>query len=75
MAKKSSAPVEERITRDDLEAKFRGLQESVQGQVEDKKKTIITVAAAGGVLLLLAFFLLGRRSGKKKKTLVEIRRL
>lgn len=64
-----------RITRDDLEAKFRGLQDGLQGTVEDKKSTLVTVAAVGGVLLLLAFFFLGKRSGKKKKAVVEIRRL
>jgi hypothetical protein len=75
MAKKSPAATQDRITRDDLEAKFRGLQEGVQGSVEDKKRTILTVAAASGVFLLVVFFLLGRRSGNKKKTVVEIRRL
>ncbi len=64
-----------RITRDDLEAKFRSLQDGVQTKVKDKKQTLMTAAAAGGVVLLLLFFLLGKRSGKKKTTLVEIRRV
>ena len=38
MAKKSPAATQDRITRDDLEAKFRGLQEGVQGSVEAKKQ-------------------------------------
>ena len=63
------------ITRDDLEARFRRIQDDVQSKVHDKKQTLVTVAAAGGVVLLLVFFLLGRRSGKKKTTLVEIRRV
>jgi hypothetical protein len=64
-----------RITRDDLEAKFRALQDEVQGKVDEKKQSLATVAAVGGVVLLLLFFFLGKRSGKKKTTLVEIRRV
>lgn len=66
---------QQRITRDDLEAKFRALQDDVQGKVNDRKQTITTVAVAGGVVLLLLFFFLGKRSGKKKTTFVEIRRV
>jgi hypothetical protein len=64
-----------RITRDDLEARFRKLQGDAQAKVNDKKQTLITAAAAGGVLVVVIFFLLGRRSGKKQTTLVEIRRV
>lgn len=63
------------ITRDDLERKFRGLQESLQGEVEDRRSTLMTVAIAGGFVLLVLVFLFGKRSGKRKKTVVEIRRL
>jgi hypothetical protein len=64
-----------KITRDDLEAKFRELQGGVEQKVQDKKSTVLTAAAVGGVLLLLVIFFLGRRSGKKKTTIVEIRRV
>lgn len=66
---------QQRITRDDLEAKFRAIQDDVQGKVEDKKQTMITAAAVAGIVLLLLFFFLGKRSGKKKTTFVEIRRI
>ena len=66
---------QQRITRDDLESRFRQLQDSVQGRVEDKKKTLATVGLVGGVALLLIVFMLGVRRGKKKTTLVEIRRV
>jgi hypothetical protein len=66
---------QQRITRDDLESRFRQLQDNVQGRVEDKKRTLATVAVVGGVVLLLVFFLLGSRRGKKKTTVVEIRRV
>lgn len=65
---------QQRITRDDLESRFRALQDEVQGKVNDKKQTMTTVAIVAGVVLLLFVFVLGRRAGKKKTTLVEIRR-
>ncbi|HEX2786091.1 MAG TPA: hypothetical protein VHN36_21135 [Ilumatobacteraceae bacterium] len=66
---------QQRITRDDLETRFRQLQDSVQGRVEDKKQTLMTAGIVAGVVLLLIVFLLGSRRGKKKTTLVEIRRV
>lgn len=63
------------ITRTDLENKFRNLQESISGTVEDKKQTLLMAAAAGTVVVLVAFFVLGKRSGRKRRTVVEIRRL
>jgi hypothetical protein len=69
-------PVQQtKITRNDLESKFRSFQGEVQGKVDDKKQTLITAGAGLGMFLMLVFFLLGRRSGKKKTTLVEIRRV
>lgn len=65
----------QRITRADLESKFRETQSGWQGKLNDKKQTLMTVATASGVVLLLIFFLLGRRSGRKKTTFVEIRRV
>ncbi|MDO8362322.1 MAG: hypothetical protein Q7V88_05460 [Actinomycetota bacterium] len=64
-----------RITREDLESKFREAQGGWQGKLEDKKQTIVSAIAVGGVVLLIIFFLLGKRSGKKKTTFVEIRRV
>jgi len=66
---------QQRITRDDLESRFRQLQDSVQGKVEDSKKTMFTAGIVAAVLVLLVVFLLGNRRGKKKTTLVEIRRV
>ncbi len=65
----------QRITRDDLESKFRQLQDNVQNRVDDKKSTLMTAGVVFGVALLLIFFFLGIRRGKKKTTLVEIRRI
>ena len=71
-----AAPVQQtKITRSDLESKFRAFQGEIQGKVDDKKQTLVAAGAGVGMFLLLVFFLLGRRSGKKKTTLVEIRRV
>jgi len=64
-----------KITRGDLESKFRAFQGEVQNKVDDKKQTLMAAGAGVGMFLMLVFFLLGRRSGKKKTTLVEIRRV
>jgi len=66
---------QQRITREDLEAKFRQTQDGLQGKLNDKKQTLVTVATVGGIVLLLIFFMLGKRAGKKKTTFVEIRRV
>ena len=64
-----------RVSRDDLEAKFRELQGDVQDKVDDKKQPLLAGAAAAGLLLLLLVFLVGTRRGKKSTTLVEVRRV
>jgi hypothetical protein len=66
---------DKRITRRDLEDKFREIQDDVQGKVASKKDTVRAIAIGGGIVLLLVFYVLGRRSGKKKTTVVEIRRV
>ena len=65
----------QRITREDLESRFRNVQTDLQGKVDDKKQSIMTAVAVGGVILVVIFYLLGRRSGKRKTTFVEIRRV
>ena len=72
---KAQAAHQTKITRNDLESKFRAFQGEVQDKVDDKKQTLIAAGAGIGMFLMLVFFLLGRRSGKKKTTLVEIRRV
>ena len=68
-------PTQTKVTRDDLEQRFLALQNSVRGQVDDKKGAFMTAAGVGGLLIIVLIFLLGRRSGKKKTTYVEIRRV
>ena len=69
------AQTQQRITREDLEAKFRETQNSLQGKFEDKKQTIVSIGVVVGIILLLLFFVVGKRSGKKKTTFVDIRRV
>lgn len=63
-----------RITRDDLEKKFKDLQNEIQGTSERNKVSIATVAAAGSAVVVIIAYLLGRRSGRKRRSVVEIRR-
>ena len=65
---------DERITRDDLEKKFRALQADIQGRAEDKKQSIVAVGAAVATVVILFAYLLGRRSGRKRAGRVEFRR-
>ena len=69
------AQTQQRITREDLEAKFRETQSSWQGKLEDKKQTFVSIGVVIGIVLLLLFFVMGKRSGKKKTTFVDIRRV
>ncbi|MGH9112478.1 MAG: hypothetical protein ACRDZN_09330 [Acidimicrobiales bacterium] len=64
-----------RITRDDLEAKFRELEAGARDQAESAKTTIVTAGVIAAVIVLLLAFLLGRRAGKQRSTIVEIRRV
>jgi hypothetical protein len=69
-----SAPGE-RITRDQIEAKFRELTGDVGDEVESARPQILTVGLAVAVVALAVVFLLGRRTGKRRSTVVEVRRI
>jgi hypothetical protein len=64
----------QKITRDDLEAKFRELTGDVDQKAEEAKETAIAVGAVVAAAVLLGVFLFGRSRGRKKTTLVEVRR-
>lgn len=65
---------ENRITRDELEKKFRALQADIQGRADDKKQSILAAGGAIAGFVLIAAYLLGRRSGRKRAGRVEFRR-
>ena len=70
-----TATAESRITRDDIEAKFRDLAGEV-GEVERTVRPyLIAAAGVAAVAVVGVAYLLGRRRGKKITTLVEVRRL
>jgi hypothetical protein len=64
-----------KITRDDLEAKFREIKGGVDQRAKAAKDTAMPFAIAGGLILLLLVYIVGKRVGKKKSTIVEIRRI
>lgn len=63
-----------RISRDELENKFRALQADIQGRAEDKRQSIITVGSAVAAAVVVVAYLLGRRSGRRRAGRVEFRR-
>ncbi len=65
----------ERITRDDIEAKFRELTGEVSEGVEETRSQVITVGLAVGVALVAVVFLIGRRNGRRRSAVVEVRRI
>ncbi|HEY2997755.1 MAG TPA: hypothetical protein VGJ43_04220 [Acidimicrobiales bacterium] len=65
----------QRITRDDLEAKFRELEVDARDQVASARSTVVTAGVVAALVLLLLAFLLGRRGGRQRSTVVEIRRV
>lgn len=69
-----SSPQQEKITREDIEARFRALTADVEDRAEEARSTAMSVAVAVGVGVVIAVFLLGRSRGRKKTTIVEVRR-
>jgi hypothetical protein len=65
----------DRITRIDLEDKFRELEGGAREQAESARSTVVTAGAVAALILLLLAFLLGTRKGRKRSTVVEIRRV
>jgi hypothetical protein len=66
---------QQRVTRDDIEAKLRAIQTDVTERVESKRSFIIIGAVIAAVIPLIIVYRLGRRTGKRKTTIVEIRRV
>jgi hypothetical protein len=64
-----------KISRDDLEAKFREVKGEVDQRAFAAKESARPFIIGAGVLVLLLAYLIGRRVGRKKSTVVEIRRI
>jgi len=65
----------ERITRDDLERKFRSLQGTVEETGQKAYPYVLAAGAIAVVAIAAVGFVLGNRRGKKARTVVEIRRV
>ena len=63
-----------KISRDDIEAKFREITTDVDDRAEEARNTAATIGAAVLVVVVVGVFLLGRRRGRKSTTIVEVRR-
>ena len=66
---------EGKVTREDIESKFRELKGDIDDTAESAKGLAVTVGVAVAVVVVLGVFLLGKRRGKKKTTFIEVRRL
>lgn len=64
-----------KISRDDLESKFRELQGDVVETTDQAKSYAIAVAAVVVVGIVAVSFVFGRRRGRKRTTIVEIKRI
>ena len=64
-----------KLTRNDIEAKFRELQHDLTTAAEGARSKVVVVGGVAVVVVLAAVYLLGRRAGRKRSTVVEIRRL
>lgn len=63
-----------KITKNDLEQRFKILQDDVSAITETKKASLTVVAVGGVAIGLLVAYLLGRRGGRRRRGYLEIRR-
>ena len=64
-----------KVSRADIEAKFRQIQGDVETGVESGRDIGKIAAIVGGVVLIGLVYVMGRRHGRKKRTIVEIKRV
>jgi hypothetical protein len=69
------SPAAEKITRDQLEAKFREVTGGVSDEVEGVRSQALAIGLAVVVVSVAVVFLFGRRAGRKRSTIVEVRRI
>ncbi|CAN5776331.1 hypothetical protein BH24ACT3_BH24ACT3_04360 [soil metagenome] len=71
----TNAAIDAKVSRADLERKFRELAGGVDQAAEQAKTPLLAIGAVAAVALVGLAFMLGRRRGRKTTTLVEVRRV
>ena len=66
---------EDKITRDQLEAKFRELTGGVSEEVDEVRSQAMAIGLAVVVASVAIVYLIGRRRGRRRSTIVEVRRI
>jgi hypothetical protein len=66
---------DEKITRDQIEAKFREMTIGATEEVEGVKSQALGIGLAVVVASVAIVYLLGRRRGRRRSTIVEVRRI
>lgn len=70
----TAGTIRTRISRDDLEAKFREVRQEVDETAGSVMTVAIGVAAVAAVALVGLAYWTGKRRGRKATTVVEVRR-
>jgi hypothetical protein len=63
------------ITRADIEAKLKAIQDSMAPAAEGAKTGAMAIVPVVVVVLVLAAYMAGRRKGTKRRAVIEIRRV
>ena len=66
---------EDKITRDQLEAKFREMTGGVSDEVDEVRSQAMAIGLAVVVASVAIVYLIGRRRGRRRSTIVEVRRI
>ena len=65
----------DRITREDIEARFRELAGEVDDEVASARSQLVTVGLAVAVAVVAIAYLAGRRRGRRRGAVIEIVRV
>jgi len=69
------SPADEKITRDQIEGKFREMTGGVTDEVEGAKSQALAIGLAVVVASVAVIYLIGRRRGRRRGTVIEVRRI
>lgn len=65
---------EKRVTREDLEAKVREIQDSLGGAAREATRSAVPILIAVILVLIGLSYFLGRRAGRRRPVVVELKR-